>query len=249
MAPRHTSPATYGHIGLTTQFATGEPSTISPPPDPVRHQLHRTHPSPAPLPPRIAHTAQGHTFAPSELSAHFTYSSAPAQRREGRTVPTNSDIFKRELSGKETPPEAVDSVAGGGALGVWAKQHEVRSTAGAMEARLANGHANGTAKENSQLPVTEKVPEKTTGRFPGLSEYLGGPRNEMGGGAFTGVGKVGNILSPPRMGAVMGGLGGNSCGVSAGNADVMHRARIFCRRWAQCSVGNNGFTIMILCKI
>ena len=82
---------------------------------------------------------------------------------------------------------------------------------------MANVHVNGIAKEHSQLPVSEKVPEKTTGRYPGLSEYLGGPRNEVGGGALMGIGKTGSILSPPKMGSGMGGLGGKPCGVRLRN--------------------------------
>ncbi len=123
-------------------------------------------------------------------------------------MPTTSDIFKRDGIGKEVTTEASES-ATGGALGAWAKQHDPRSTAGAMEARLANGHTNGTANHTS--PASEKVAEKTNNRFPGLSDYLGGTRSEPVGAGFGHVGKVGSVFSPRKVGSVMaGGLGGES---------------------------------------
>jgi hypothetical protein len=138
-------------------------------------------------------------------------------------VPTTSDMFKRDMMAKEVKSETFGS-AMGDALGSWAKQHDARPLGGAMEARLTNGRMNGIVKDN---PTPDKMAEKANHRFPGLSEYLGAPRNEpAGGGGYSHMGKVGSILSPPKVGA---GMSGKWLSEGVGISDVSCRSRVIYR--------------------
>ena len=117
----------------------------------------------------------------------------PLPRSQGRTVPTSSDIFKRDMISKDLKSDVLDS---GGSLGGWAKQNDQnpRSTMGAMEARLSNGHTNGlsSGKEDPKHDLSDN------GRYPG-QEYSNGTKNDIGYGH---LGKV--ILSPPKAGTGLG---------------------------------------------
>ena len=206
---RHASPEGVVQPGLVSQHAVAGPSSApantystAPPTEidtykqlPSRHHHHR-----APLS-RQNQTPHGRVFSPSDTASG-------SQRREGRTVPISSEMFKRDRE-KDARAEATEN--GGGALGAWAKQHDPRSTAGAMEARLSNGHSNGNGATKDNPVVTE--PRR--GEFPPNNQYVvAGDHLAPGGGGYAHLSKGGSVLSPPMTGPMAGEL----CG----------------RRWMEC---------------
>jgi len=192
------------------------------------------HPNGAPA--RTGPTSYAQVFAPTPaevagLSRSGSGGLAQPQWREGRTVPTKSDMFKRDLVAREMKGDGIE-LAAGGALGAWAKQHDPnqRSTVGAMEARLANGYTNGM-REKPPTPTPEMVVEKANGRFPGLSDYLGGMRDEISGltgGVYQHMGKSASVFSPPKVTLGMStGLGGRCSACLWISTEQSTRSRTF----------------------
>ncbi|ORY26253.1 hypothetical protein BCR39DRAFT_261639 [Naematelia encephala] len=145
---------------------------------PPQPHAHLAYPAQTPSP-NYAHRQQPQTQRPPQQQAqayapavNSTASAVPVQpvlsrsgsggsggaahRREGRTVPTSSDMFKRD---KEVKSEALETAAPSGTgLGIWARNQDGRSSAavaggsGSLEARLTNGLVNGSGTPNGVSP-------------------------------------------------------------------------------------------------
>jgi hypothetical protein len=186
--------------------------------------------------------SQSHPQAPNPNGPlppmYSTLNQPQPQRREGRTVPTSSDIFdKRRI---DTPSNgnannrasAGSSVDGPGSLGAWARQHDLWTPSNGLGlTHTSLPSSKDTTPPFGQSPGAQPAekpipPTQAQSRFPGLAEYLNAPRipghpfermmsGGSGSGSSSGIGGGGPassgkvMLSPPKPSGGMGVFGGS----------------------------------------